>query len=486
MIKTVYAADITKSYRDEDGRLHVQGVATSPDLDLDKQVCDPDWLKQAMPEWYEWGNVKAQHSELPAGHATDMQQLPGDKWWIDAVITEPVAADMAEAGTYKGFSVGIKDPVIVRDGVAKALGAKGGRIVGGKIVHVGMVDRPCNPVATLTLAKAAVPGVTAVASDFDSSRMLVKVFEAEEHPENAELPAEPVSVEDRLKALEAHLLKRTFTADERSAAADKGQALPDGSFPIKTTQDLKNAIRAIGRAKDPAKAKAHVKKRARALGAENLIPDSWKTAGADLAKAGGEQVHDPAEIAQVRDGLVALMKAELDELCDGENELCDIGELLCSLQLLMCWWDGEAAAGETANPYPEGGDPEVTQVVLGARADKEKAMADQDTTATTDTQTPDVTKAVAPDNLAELVKTAVAEASAASEERIKSLEAELVKVRETPVPGGPVLARTGADTQKAANAEKAAEYIRMADTVTDPDLRTFYRKSAQVLTQNGE
>lgn len=88
--------------------------------------------------------------------------------------------------------------------------------------------------------------------------------------------------------LKAHpnLKKRAFSADQRRSAASRGQALPDGSFPIANTSDLKNAIRAIGRAKNPASAKAHIRRRARALGATNLLPDSWKfaeTPGEELA-----------------------------------------------------------------------------------------------------------------------------------------------------------------------------------------------------------
>lgn len=62
---------------------------------------------------------------------------------------------------------------------------------------------------------------------------------------------------------------------ERKKLARKGLALPDGSFPIRNAEDLDNAIRAIGRASDPAKAKAHIKKRAKALGLESKIPDQW-------------------------------------------------------------------------------------------------------------------------------------------------------------------------------------------------------------------
>ena len=74
---------------------------------------------------------------------------------------------------------------------------------------------------------------------------------------------------------------RNYDAEARRGMARKGQALPDGSFPIADEADLKNAIQAIGRASDPDKAKAHIKKRARALGKSDLIPEDWQNLTAD-------------------------------------------------------------------------------------------------------------------------------------------------------------------------------------------------------------
>lgn len=51
---------------------------------------------------------------------------------------------------------------------------------------------------------------------------------------------------------------------------------PDGNFPIDNIADLHNAVRAIGRAKDKAAAKAWIKKRAAELGAEGVLPDTWE------------------------------------------------------------------------------------------------------------------------------------------------------------------------------------------------------------------
>jgi cation transport regulator ChaB len=74
-----------------------------------------------------------------------------------------------------------------------------------------------------------------------------------------------------------HLQEKEFTAERRKELAAKGHALPDGSYPIENTQDLHNAIQAIGRASNPAAAKRHIIKRARALGATDMLPDDWKS-----------------------------------------------------------------------------------------------------------------------------------------------------------------------------------------------------------------
>ncbi len=70
----------------------------------------------------------------------------------------------------------------------------------------------------------------------------------------------------------------------RMRLAEEGKALPDGSYPIRNPQDLKNAIRAYGRSKPGSrgKVKRHIMKRAIGLKKEELIPENWKGAAEDL------------------------------------------------------------------------------------------------------------------------------------------------------------------------------------------------------------
>ncbi len=66
-------------------------------------------------------------------------------------------------------------------------------------------------------------------------------------------------------------MRRTFPKKERDKLAGTGAAMPDGSFPIKNAEDLKNAIHLCGNAKSPGAAKAHIKKRAAARQAVETV-----------------------------------------------------------------------------------------------------------------------------------------------------------------------------------------------------------------------
>lgn len=106
--------------------------------------------------------------------------------------------------------------------------------------------------------------------DAEDAETLYEAFKQQgPHLESSQWEAAMVAV---LRMIEED---KEFPAGKRDKLAKKGQALPDGSFPIENVADLKNAIQAIGRAKNPAAAKAHIKRRAKALGATNLIPSGW-------------------------------------------------------------------------------------------------------------------------------------------------------------------------------------------------------------------
>ena len=80
--------------------------------------------------------------------------------------------------------------------------------------------------------------------------------------------------------------KTKYDTDARKEMADNGEAMKDGSYPIKDGADLEHAIHAVGRGKNNSHTaiRDHIKARAKALGLESKLPETW-TDGEKLAKS---------------------------------------------------------------------------------------------------------------------------------------------------------------------------------------------------------
>lgn len=113
-------------------------------------------------------------------------------------------------------------------------------------------------------------------------------------------------------------VKRMYSEEMRMQLAEEGMALPDGSYPIKDQADLRNAIQAYGRAKDPEAAKRHIMKRAEELDAMDMIPEKWMADKKDDPDADSEVTETKGEEAEL---LVSLMEFEL---LAAEEEIKDI------------------------------------------------------------------------------------------------------------------------------------------------------------------
>jgi 4-diphosphocytidyl-2C-methyl-D-erythritol kinase len=178
-------AKIIKQEKLDDGTLMVYGKATDDSLDIDQQICDAGWLATAMPEWFKTGgNIREQHSNIAAGVAKELDAKE-DGFYINVHVVDPVSVKKTETGVFKGFSIGIRSPRVVRDNKAA-----NGRIIDGQIVEVSLVDRPANPNAKLIMAKS-------VGTEIMKVEELVEATE-----EVVETPAETVT-EEVVEAVEA-------------------------------------------------------------------------------------------------------------------------------------------------------------------------------------------------------------------------------------------------------------------------------------------
>lgn len=101
-------------------------------------------------------------------------------------------------------------------------------------------------------------------------------FAAAKVERTAELSAKVAELSARVKGEED--VFAYISRDTREELAKKGEALPDGSYPIRNVEDLKNAIQSYGRSKesDRAKVRKHIIKRASALKVRHLVPEEWR------------------------------------------------------------------------------------------------------------------------------------------------------------------------------------------------------------------
>lgn len=77
--------------------------------------------------------------------------------------------------------------------------------------------------------------------------------------------------------LEKSANKTSFTHEERKDLAKKGEAMPNGKYPIRNRQDLKDAIRLSGSSSMPKEdVKKWIKKRAKELNLEDELLEDWK------------------------------------------------------------------------------------------------------------------------------------------------------------------------------------------------------------------
>ena len=68
-----------------------------------------------------------------------------------------------------------------------------------------------------------------------------------------------------------------FSDKQRAMLTKRGLAMPDGGYPIRNRKDLRNAIQAYGRGNGKDDVKRWIKKRAKELKAEDMLPENWRT-----------------------------------------------------------------------------------------------------------------------------------------------------------------------------------------------------------------
>ena len=410
-----YAA-ITKADEQPDGTMFVYGKATDESLDADLQIVDNAWMKSAMPDWMSaGGNIREQHSSIAAGVATELEEK-SDGFYIRAHVVDPTSVLKVKHGVLKGFSIGVRGARVVRD--EKALG---GRIVGGTVVEVSLVDRPANPNAKLMLAKADDLGkLTAVSVEVPKPSDLFKSDEA--------------------------IVEEAPAVEETAEIAPEVELVEPGVEEVTPEAEIVEAAKSL-------------------LATVNKF----------------DQATYDAAISAISD----LIVIEAGEMKAGSDERDSIKDLLGATKRLYRWYAGEVDNGEVAMPNPAIVGDDDSDADSGVEDDSVEAIYADKSLTLDPTQVEsvlvkaiDAAKAAVSSEM-DLLKSALEAEVAKSVE----LQAELEVALNKAVSGGPARMGKTALSKNSDLLAKAAEYRAKASNpaILDPILKKGWLENAEAL-----
>lgn len=283
---TFISFPIEKISETPDGDIEVYGKATDGIVDSDRQIVDPEWAAKAVAQWLETGgNVRVQHNPMrdPAGVGIAVDRDADGGQWVKSLIVEPAAKNLVRKKVLRSYSVGIMHPQIVHDPQAA-----NGRIVGGEIGEISLVDRPANKNCTFQLVKAAASGGVEWVGKLSGGDVLTKDAPAEASDEGVSVSfPRDVNITFTPADLAKMLAKRNMDPDvgggvDRDKIDSEDFAGKDRSFPIVTPADVDDAAKSIGRAGEgnysSDELKANIIRIAKRKGDAftAMLPDAWK------------------------------------------------------------------------------------------------------------------------------------------------------------------------------------------------------------------
>lgn len=163
------------------GRRTVSGYASTPAKDSDGEIITLDAVREALPKYMEWANIREMHKLSAVGTAQEASMDPKGLF-LTANIVDDAAWQKCLEGVYKGFSIG-----------GRKLAKNGNKVTKIDMAEISVVDRPSNPECSFALAKSA--KVLGTEAGF-----LVKAAKAERTPEQQVLRKMAEVVADLAKA----------------------------------------------------------------------------------------------------------------------------------------------------------------------------------------------------------------------------------------------------------------------------------------------
>lgn len=138
--------EITKTEDQPDGTIKVFGIAGTGKPDSVGETVLSSAMKAALPDYERFPALRSMHQLSAAGTVLDAQVDDDGITRIEALVVDTDAIKKVQTGVYRGFSIGGK--VLGRDPTDRNV------ITKLKLNEISLVDRPCDPDATIDLWKA--------------------------------------------------------------------------------------------------------------------------------------------------------------------------------------------------------------------------------------------------------------------------------------------------------------------------------------------
>ena len=218
----------------DDEQRMVWGYASTPRKDIQGERVTLDCIKEALPDYMEWANVREMHQKSAIG-VTKTAQVDDKGLYIGTKIVDDAAwakvkPDADGDAVYKGFSVG--GQWIEKDGTD---------ITKMRMVEISLVDRPANPDCRIDVIKVA--------------------GKAEKHVDPNDLNEVKKSItdipEDEARSLRAWIVEKVFgkaadpkevLEEEKSAIAARVEKAPEATTVAKgmgPVMDLANCYQQL-------------------------------------------------------------------------------------------------------------------------------------------------------------------------------------------------------------------------------------------------
>jgi phage head maturation protease len=126
----------------------IWGYATTDSLDKQGEVLSEKAIRNALPDYKKWRNVREMHQQKTVGSAVHLLMIPGKGLLVGIKITDEKCWEKIQSGLYRGLSIG----GIIQNKEKRFFGGRMITVITElTIAEISVVDQPANNETTLLI-----------------------------------------------------------------------------------------------------------------------------------------------------------------------------------------------------------------------------------------------------------------------------------------------------------------------------------------------